>query len=83
MAAHLQQQATACFRRESTKQSCMSQCDESDAKGHEETVAESLDTDTTSMRIGEGLSCSLSRSGLGVVRQSAIDTFFNQSHHNY
>ena len=46
---------TACFRRESTKQTCMSQCDKNDDI---QIVTESLDTDTTSMLVGEGLSCS-------------------------
>ena len=70
---------TACFKKES-KLSCVSQ-------GENETacqiITESLDTDTTSMHMGEGLSCSLSRSGLGAGKQAyAMETFFDQSQHN-
>ena len=78
---HMEQ--TACFRRESTKQTCMSQCDD---KNDDEIqiVTESLDTDTTSMLVGEGLSCSQSRSGSRptIAQYGGLDTFFNQSQHN-
>ena len=77
---HIMEQ-TACFRRESTKQTCMSQCDKSDDI---QIVTESLDTDTTSMLVGEGLSCSQSRSGsrAAIPQYGGMDTFFNQSQHN-
>ena len=61
-----QMDRTACFRRESTKLSSISQCEKEDSH---QIVTESLDTDTTSMLIGDGLSCSLSRSGLGAIKQ--------------
>ena len=77
---HMEQ--TACFRRESTKHTCMSQCD--DKNDEIQIVTESLDTDTTSILIGEGLSCSQSRSGsrAAIPQYSGMDTFFNQSQHN-
>lgn len=46
---------TACFKCESIKQTCVSQCDRDDDC---QIVTESLDTDTTSLLIGSGLSCS-------------------------
>ena len=57
---------TACFRRDS-KLSCASQ---GEINTGCQIVIESLETDTTSMRIGEGLSCSMSRSGQGAGKQT-------------
>ena len=74
---------TACFRRESvkTKQSCVSQCDKNSSEECQ-IITESLDTDTTSMLRGEGLSCSQSRSGSRQINKrstAGIDTFFCQN----
>lgn len=68
---------TACFRRESTKKNLVSQGEP------EIIVSDSLDTDISSMLVGDGLSCKLSRSGAGSSskakkqQSNAIDQFFN------